>query len=112
MTGNDLEALGVELTAADDAGDARRLAAIAWQLYAEAGLAQAEIDRLHCILRSFRSPACNLASATSAPPAPAGSTGAAVGSPAAWAFGIAGSFGCASASGFGAGFPWLSALSM
>ena len=29
MTGNDLEALGVELIAADDAGDPRRLAAIA-----------------------------------------------------------------------------------
>jgi len=74
MTGKDLEALGVELIAADDAGDARHLAAIAWRLYAEAGLAQAEIDRLHCILRSFRSPARNLASATSAPSTLAGST--------------------------------------
>ena len=46
-TCTDLEALGVELIAADDAGDARRLAAIAWRLYAEAGLAQAEIERLH-----------------------------------------------------------------
>jgi hypothetical protein len=72
MTGDDLDALGVELVAADDAGDLRRLAAIAWQLYAEAGLAHAEIDRLHCSLRSFRSPTGNPASATSAPPAPAG----------------------------------------
>jgi hypothetical protein len=74
MTGNDLEALGVELIAADDAGDPRRLAAIAWQLYAEAGLAQVEIERLHCILRSFRSPAGDRPFATSALPAPAGST--------------------------------------
>ena len=73
MTGNDLDALGVELIAADDAGDPRRLAAIAWQLYAEAGLAQAEIERLHCVLRSFRSPAGNRASVTRDPPAPAGS---------------------------------------
>ena len=55
MTCTDLEALGVELVAADDAGDARRLAAVAWQLYAEAGLAQAEVERLHGVLRSFRS---------------------------------------------------------
>jgi hypothetical protein len=33
MTGNDLGALGVELMAADDAGDPQRLAAIAWRLY-------------------------------------------------------------------------------
>ena len=56
MTCDDMETLGVELIAADDEGDPRRLAAIAWQLYAEAGLAQAEIERLHCVLRSFRSP--------------------------------------------------------
>jgi hypothetical protein len=73
MTGNDLDALGVELVAADDAGDPRRLAVIAWQLYAEAGLAQAEIERLHCSLRTFRSPADNRASAASAPLAPDGS---------------------------------------
>jgi hypothetical protein len=73
MTCNDLDVLGVELIAADDEGDLRRLAAIAWQLYAEAGLAQAEIERLHCIVRSFRSPTGNRASATSAPLAPAGS---------------------------------------
>lgn len=66
MTGNDLEALGVELIAADDAGDPQRLAAIAWQLYAEAGLAEAEIERLHCILRSFRSPGGNRPLATRA----------------------------------------------
>jgi len=67
MTGNELEALGVELVAADDAGDPQRLAVIAWQLYAEAGLAQAEIERLHCISRSFRSPGGDRPSATSAP---------------------------------------------
>ena len=66
MNCNDLEALGVELIAADDAGDPRRLAVIAWQLYAEAGLAQAEIERLHCVLRSFRSPGGGRPSATGA----------------------------------------------
>lgn len=73
MTDNDLEALGVELIAADDAGDPRRLAAIAWQLYAEAGLAQAEIERLHCILRSFRSPGGDRPAAASAPACSVGS---------------------------------------
>jgi hypothetical protein len=73
MTGNDLDAFGVELVAADDADDPRRLAAIAWRLYAEAGLAQAEVGRLHCILRSFRSPGGDRPSAASALPAPAGS---------------------------------------
>jgi hypothetical protein len=73
MTGNDLDALGVELVAADDAGDPRRLAAMAWQLYGEAGLAQAEVERLHCILRSFRSPGGDRPSAASPLPAPAGS---------------------------------------
>jgi hypothetical protein len=67
MTGNDLEALGVELVAADEAGDPQRLAVIAWQLYAEAGLAQAETERLHCTLRSYRSPGGDRPSATSAP---------------------------------------------
>jgi hypothetical protein len=67
MTSNDLESLGVELIAADDEGDPRRLAAIAWQLYAEAGLAQAEIERLHCIVRSFRSPGGSRPPATGAP---------------------------------------------
>jgi hypothetical protein len=75
MTGNDLEALGVELTTADEADDSRRLAAIAWQLYAEAGLAQAEIDRLHCSMRSFRSPGGDRPSATSAPASSASSGG-------------------------------------
>jgi hypothetical protein len=73
MTGNDLDALGVELVVADDAGDPRRLAAIAWLLYAEAGLAHAEVERLHCILRSFRSPGGDRPCAASALPAPAGS---------------------------------------
>jgi len=45
ITVNDLEALGVELMATDNAGDPQRLAAIAWRLYAEAGLAQAETER-------------------------------------------------------------------
>ena len=71
MTCNDLEALGVELMAADDAGDPRRLAAIAWQLYAEAGVAQAEIERLHCVLRSFRSAGGDRPPATGAPAASA-----------------------------------------
>ena len=74
MTANDLETLGVELIAADDAGDPRRLAAIAWQLYAEAGLAQAEIERLHCIVRSLRSPGDDRPSAASAPACAAGDT--------------------------------------
>ena len=79
MTVNDLETLGVELIAADDAGDPRRLAAIAWQLYAETGLAQAEIERLHCIVRSFRSPGDNRPSATSPPACFASSTSAQMG---------------------------------
>jgi hypothetical protein len=61
------------LIAADDVGDPRRLAAIAWQLYAEAGLAHAEVERLPYALRSFRSPGGDRPSA-SALPAPAGST--------------------------------------
>ena len=56
MTRDDLDALCVELMAADDAADPQRLAAIAWQLFSEAGVAQAEIDRLHGILRSLRPP--------------------------------------------------------
>jgi hypothetical protein len=55
MTCDDLDALVVELVGADDAADPRRLAAIAWQLYGMAGLAQAEIDRMHGTLRSTRS---------------------------------------------------------
>lgn len=73
MTGNDLEALGAELIATDNAGDPRRLAALAWQLYAEAGLGQAKIERPHYILRSFPSPGGDRPSATSTLPAPAGS---------------------------------------
>jgi len=74
MNGHDLEALGVELIAADDAGDPQRLAAIAWQLYAETGLAQAEIERLHCVMRSFRSPSGDRPPVTGALPAPSGSS--------------------------------------
>ena len=53
MTCDDLDSLGVELMAADDADDPRRLAAIAWQLYGEVGSARADIERLHSILRSL-----------------------------------------------------------
>lgn len=57
MTREDLDALGVELMAADDAADPRRLAALAWRLYGEVGVIQAEIERLHGTLRAFRPPA-------------------------------------------------------
>jgi hypothetical protein len=57
MTRDDLDALGVELVAADDAADPQRLAALAWQLYSAAGIAQAEIERMHGVLRSVRSAA-------------------------------------------------------
>jgi hypothetical protein len=57
MTREDLDALGVELMAADDAADPWRLAALAWRLYGEVGVIQAEIERLHRTLRAFRSPA-------------------------------------------------------
>jgi hypothetical protein len=56
MTCDDLNELGVELMAADDSDDLRRLAAIAWELYGEIGSARAEIERLHSILRTFRTP--------------------------------------------------------
>jgi hypothetical protein len=59
MTREDLDALGVELLAADDAADSRRLAALAWRLYGEVGVTQAKIVRLHRTLRAFRSPACD-----------------------------------------------------
>jgi len=36
---------------ADDAADPRRLAALAWRLYGEVGVTQAEIKRLHSKLR-------------------------------------------------------------
>jgi hypothetical protein len=51
MTREDLDALGVELMTADDAADPRRLAALAWRLYGEVGVTQAEIKRLHSKLR-------------------------------------------------------------
>jgi hypothetical protein len=57
MTREDLDALGVELMAADDAADPRRLAALAWRLYGQVAVSQAEIERLHGTLRAFRSPA-------------------------------------------------------
>ena len=54
MSRDDLDRLGLELIAADDSGDADLLAKIAWRLYGEAGTAQAEIDRLHGVLRSLQ----------------------------------------------------------
>jgi hypothetical protein len=54
MTRDELDAIGAELLAADEDGNAPRLAALAWRLYGEAGTAQAEIDRLHGMLRSVR----------------------------------------------------------
>jgi len=55
MTRDEIDALGTELLVADETSDARRLAAIAWQLYSEAGTAWAEIERLHGMLRTLRS---------------------------------------------------------
>jgi hypothetical protein len=52
MTREEIDALGAELLAADATADARRLAAIAWRLYSEAGTARAEADRLHDMLWS------------------------------------------------------------
>lgn len=37
MTREDLDTLGVELMAADDAADPRQLAALAWRLYQRGG---------------------------------------------------------------------------
>jgi hypothetical protein len=54
MTRDELDAIGAELLAADEDGNADRLAALAWRLYGEAGTAQAEIDRLHGMLRSVK----------------------------------------------------------
>ncbi len=54
MSCDQLDALGAELMAADEAADPQRLAVIAWQLYSQVGVAQAEIDRLHSSLRSLR----------------------------------------------------------
>ena len=56
LTRDDLEALGADLMAADDAADPQKVAAIAWQLYSEAGVEQADIERLHAALR-FRAQA-------------------------------------------------------
>jgi hypothetical protein len=72
MTCDDLNELGVELMAADDSDDPRRLAAIAWELYGEIGSARAEIERLHSILRTFRTPTRGrpAASGTPVPPDP------------------------------------------
>ena len=53
-TCDDLDALGVELMVADDAADPRRPAAVVWQLYGEAGVAQAELERLHSGFRARR----------------------------------------------------------
>jgi hypothetical protein len=53
MTRDELDALGADLMAADDAADPERLAAIAWQLYSEAGVSLAEIERLHGVLRAL-----------------------------------------------------------
>ena len=47
---DDMAALCADLMAADDAADAQKLAAIAWRLYGEAGIDEAEIDRLHAVL--------------------------------------------------------------
>jgi hypothetical protein len=52
MNRDELDALCVELMTADEDADARRLADIAWRLYSEVGIRQAEIERLHSILRS------------------------------------------------------------
>lgn len=57
MSRDELDALGVDLMAADEAADVQRLAAIAWQQYSEVGTGQAEIERLHAILRSISRPA-------------------------------------------------------
>jgi hypothetical protein len=53
MNSDDLDSLGVELMAADEADDSRRLAAIAWELFGAVGSARADIERLHSILRSL-----------------------------------------------------------
>lgn len=46
----DLEAVAADLLTADDKGDRVELARIAWSLLARAGVAAAEIDRLHAAL--------------------------------------------------------------
>jgi hypothetical protein len=52
MRHDELDALCVELMSADEEADPRRLADIAWRLYSEVGVRQAEIERLHSSLRS------------------------------------------------------------
>jgi hypothetical protein len=54
MTRDEWYAITAELIAADEAADPRRLAAIAWRLYGEAGSEQAEIEALRCALRAAR----------------------------------------------------------
>jgi hypothetical protein len=54
MTRDEWYALTAELIDADDAADPRRLAAIAWRLYGEAGSEQAEIEALQSALRAAR----------------------------------------------------------
>jgi hypothetical protein len=54
MTREELEALGTELLIADDDDNPRLLAALAWRLYSEAGIALGEVDRLHDVLRTAR----------------------------------------------------------
>jgi hypothetical protein len=51
LTREEIEALGTDLLAADENGDAIRLASIAWRLYSIAGTASAEVERLHGTLR-------------------------------------------------------------
>jgi hypothetical protein len=71
MSRDELDALGAELLAADEDGNARRLAELAWRLYGEAGTAQSEIDRLHGMLRSVRAMVMPTAAPTPAASRPA-----------------------------------------
>jgi hypothetical protein len=50
MTREQMDALAAELLDADAAADPAALARIAWELYSEAGLEHAEVDRLHAAL--------------------------------------------------------------
>jgi hypothetical protein len=54
MTRDEWYQLTAELIAAEEAADPRRLAAIAWRLYGEAGSEQAEIEELQNALRAAR----------------------------------------------------------
>jgi hypothetical protein len=54
MTRDEFDAIGAELLAADEESNAPVLAGLAWRLYAEAGLAQTETERLHGMLRALR----------------------------------------------------------